>query len=218
MDREIPLLTWELLDKAHIKFLEAEPRDAMYKVSTSLIEDYWGSDEEMSNALGVLLLTWNSAFYRYGKLDLDSIQNTLSKNMKVLNRFRSRDITTYQEHEKGEIEQLYGQFLVSLENTGKIGRKNEGKKTQSPVSVAKALHLLCPNFFPLWDDRIARGYGCKWRKSEESFNNYWEFLGLTANQVSKLGSDRNNDLQNAKLSTLKLVDEYNYVHFTLQRI
>ena len=218
MDREPIVLSWELIDRAHETFLQAEPRDLMYKVSTRLIEDYWGNDEEISDALGVLLLTWNSAFYRFGRLNLDSIQDTLSKNKSILTEFRSKDITTYQEGGKCKIVNLYGQFLDSLGITGKAGSKNEGKQSRSPVSVAKALHLLCPKFFPLWDNEIARGYGCKWPSSEKSFDYYWKFLGLTAEQVRNLESDRKSDFQYPNLSTLKLIDEYNYVHFTLQRI
>lgn len=218
MNRETIVLNWELIDRAHETFLQAEPRDLMYKVSTRLIEDYWGNDEEISDALGVLLLTWNSAFYRFGKLNLDSIQDTLSKNKNILTGFRSRDITTYQEGEKYDIGNLYGQFLDSLGITGKAGSKNEGKESRSPVAVAKALHLLCPKFFPLWDNKIAMGYGCKWPSSEKSFDYYWKFLGLTAEQVKKLERDGKSDFQYPNLSTLKLVDEYNYVHFTLQRI
>ena len=134
---------------AHKKYLEEEPRDAMYRVSTRLIENYWGKDEEISDALGVLPLTWNSAFYRYGNLNFDLIQDALSKNMKKLDKFRLRSITTCNENEKDEIAELYKQFIISLKNTGKLGSKNEGKETFSPVSAAKTLHLLCPNFFPL---------------------------------------------------------------------
>jgi len=44
------------------------------------------------------------------------------------------------------IQHLFHQFLRAL-------RIREGKKKneKSPVAVAKALHLLGPDFFPLWD-------------------------------------------------------------------
>jgi len=97
MDSENICLNWKLLDEAHKKFLDVEPRDLMYKVSTRLIEENWGNYEEISNALGVLLLTWNSGFYRYGKINFDSIQDTISRNKDALTRLRSSDITTYHE-------------------------------------------------------------------------------------------------------------------------
>ena len=58
-------------------FAKREPRDAMYKVASRLIESSWGTHKGVSDALGVLLLTWNQAFYRYGPLDFDAVQTTL---------------------------------------------------------------------------------------------------------------------------------------------
>jgi hypothetical protein len=218
MKKEIPVLTWELLGEGHKKYLEEEPRDAMYKVSMRLIEQNWEKDEEISEALGVLLLTWNSAFYRYGNLNFDLIQEAISKNKNRLYKLRQRSILTYSEDEMGEIEEIYKQLLVALKNTGKTGNKNEGEETYSPVSVAKALHLLCPNFFPLWDDKIAIGYGCRWYNSILSFDKYWKFIGITASQVNKLESERRAERHKIQPGTLKLVDEYNYIHFTKQKI
>ena len=218
MKSQIPVLTWELLGEGHKKYLEEEPRDAMYRVSMRLIEQNWGKDEEISEALGVLLLTWNSAFYRYGILNFDLIQEAISKNKKRLFKLRQRSILTCKEDDKREIEEIYKQLLIALKNTGKVGNKNEGKETYSPVSVAKALHLLCPNFFPLWDDKIAIGYECRWYNSILSFDKYWNFIGLTASQVKKLESERSVEPPKTETGTLKLVDEYNYVHFTKGKI
>ncbi len=53
------------------------------------------------------------------------------------------------------IKNLFGRFLDALQIAD---GKMKGRK--SPVAVAKALHLLGPGFFPLWDDRIAREYDC----------------------------------------------------------
>lgn len=218
MKIEIPVLTWELLGESHRKYLEEEPRDAMYRVSMRLIEQNWENDAEISEALGVLLLTWNSAFYRYGNLNFDLIQEVISKYKRRLYKLRQRSIRTYREDDRGEIEEIYGAFLIALKNTGKMGNKNEGQVTYSPVSVAKALHLLCPNFFPLWDDKIAIGYGCRWYNSILSFDKYWEFIGITSSQINKLESERKVEDHEDLPSTLKLIDEYNYIHFTKRKI
>ncbi|MHC1604889.1 MAG: hypothetical protein ACXQTP_02840 [Candidatus Methanofastidiosia archaeon] len=47
------------------EFEKHEKRDAMYKVATSLVSYFWGKPLDMVDGLGVLLLTWNQAFYRY---------------------------------------------------------------------------------------------------------------------------------------------------------
>ena len=218
MKREIPVLTWELLGEAHKKYLEEEPRDAMYKVSMRLIEHDWENDKEISEALGVLLLTWNSAFYRYGNLNFDLIQDAVSVTKDKLSELRKRSIVTCKEDERGKIEEVYQKLIFALKKTGKIGKKNEGEELYSPVSAAKALHLLCPNFFPIWDDTIAIEYGCKWHDTTLSFDKYWKFIGITASQITKLESEKNIERQENQPATLKLVDEYNYMHFTKDKI
>ena len=59
------------------KFEEYEKRDAMYKVATFLVSHFWGKPAEMADGLGVLLLTWNQAFYRYGIFDFDRLEECI---------------------------------------------------------------------------------------------------------------------------------------------
>ena len=47
-------------------FQKHEKRDAIYKIATFLVRNFWGQPAKMADSLGVLLLTWNQAFYRYG--------------------------------------------------------------------------------------------------------------------------------------------------------
>lgn len=89
-----------------------------------------------------------------------------------------------------------------------------GKVAYSPVSVGKVLHLLCPGFFPLWDDNIAKAYGCKWTSTEHSFDSYWHFMLISLKQVFDLSNQGDAPLTLRNLTVLKLVDEYNYVCFT----
>ena len=50
-------------------FEQWEPRDSMYRVSTFLVGEWWGNPAKLVDALSVLLLIWNGAFYRYGSFD-----------------------------------------------------------------------------------------------------------------------------------------------------
>ncbi|MHB8360203.1 MAG: hypothetical protein ACYDAO_05135 [Thermoplasmataceae archaeon] len=211
---EIPVLTWDILEKAHALYLEEEPRDAMYKVSTYLISNFWDNDFEVSSALGVLLLTWNSAFYRYGDIDYLLIQSSISRHKTLIDDFRRRDIWSCSETDKESIREVYRDFLNSLRCKGKKNRKNSGKLSFSPVSVAKALHLLCPTFFPLWDTKIATRYECYWRSNEASFENYWNFINISKEQIINLIKDLKKPSSLEGLGELKLIDEYNYLRFT----
>lgn len=141
--------------KGYQAFQIHEPRDAMYKVATFLVKTFWRQPKEIADGLGVLLLTWNNAFYRYGYFDFNALEKCISHNQKSPEYFRPRNILDYTEADDESIEDLYRKFLDALQIAdGRLaGRK-------SPVAVAKALHLLAPGFFAIWDDKIATAYNC----------------------------------------------------------
>ena len=74
-----------------IAFRKREKRDAMYKVATKLIKDSWGNHQEVADGLGVLLLTWNNALYRYGIFDFDKLEKFLSEHHKEVNAYSKRN-------------------------------------------------------------------------------------------------------------------------------
>jgi hypothetical protein len=136
-------------------FERRERRDAMYKVASSVIQNSWGNPAEMANGLGVLLMTWNQAFYRYGPFNYDALERCIRKNLRLLKAYRRRDMLSLSKKDEAKMKRLFRDFLRAL----KICEgKMRGRK--SPVAVAKALHLLAPKFFALWDDKIARAYNC----------------------------------------------------------
>lgn len=55
---------------------------------------------------------------------------------------------------------------------------------KSPVAVAKALHLLAPHFFPLWDGRIAKSYKCYYNVDNAAEKYIW-FMKLMKKFVEK---------------------------------
>ena len=180
-------------------FQEHEGRDAMYKTATFLVRHYWGRAPEMADSLGVLLLTWNQAFYRYGQPDLGVLEQCIVRNQDVLDAFRGRGILTYTPADDATITGLYDEFLSAL-------RIAEGKcqGRRSPVAVAKALHLLAPAFFPLWDDKIAKAYGC-WYE-------YIPFLRKMVDLARLVGPGL--ALIDPGKTVLKVIDEYNYAKYT----
>lgn len=185
------------------KFEENEYRDSMYKVATFLLSYFWGKPAEMADALGVLLLTWNQAFYRYGEFDFDRLEEWISKNLRVIEGFRNREILSLGGPDESEIKTLFRQLLSVLQiDSGKMrGRK-------SPVAVSKALHLLAPRFFPLWDTKIARAYRCyyDWRPADR----YFEFCRL----IKDVAGQVKGWVQTRDKTLVKLIDEYNYAKYT----
>ena len=136
-----------------IAFRKREKRDAMYKVATKLIKDSWGNHQEVADGLGVLLLTWNNALYRYGIFDFDKLEKFLSEHHKEVNAYSKRNLLDWVEQDDSEVKVLFDKLMGALISKGK-----DKKLRRSPVAVAKAWHLLAPEFFPLWDGEIARSH------------------------------------------------------------
>ena len=175
----------------------------MYKVATFLVSHYWGKPSDMADGLGVLLLTWNQAFYRYGIFDFDKLEKCITDNLRKIESFRGKDIFTLSKSDEDDIKHLFTKFLGALQiDSGRI----QGRK--SPVAVTKALHLLAPNFFPLWDDKIARAYGCYY--NENPAEKYVLFCKITKTIADKV---KNYILRSDRTLT-KLIDEYNYSKYT----
>ena len=188
------------------EFEKREKRDAMYKVATFLVHHFWCNPSDMADGLGVLLLTWNQAFYRYGNFVFDKLEECIKNNLEKLKKFRDRDITTFSESDESDIKSMFTEFMESLKiASGKMrGRK-------SPVATAKALHLLAPNFFPLWDDRIAKVYGCYYNNYPAE--KYIQFMKLMKEFAEKVKHYVDSSKYQNK-TLLKLIDEFNYSKYT----
>jgi hypothetical protein len=199
---EIP--TAEVVERGCKAFELHEPRDAMYKTATFLVDHFWGRPAEMADSLGVLLLTWNQAHYRYGSFDFRELENCIAKNMAVLEGYRVKSILAYTAEGEPRVKALFREFMLALAiaEGSSMGR-------QSPVAVAKALHLLAPGFFPLWDKKIALEYGCYY--STAAAEKYIEFITISQSIARTLQSDI--ALATGK-TLLKLIDEYNYSKYT----
>lgn len=185
------------------EYEKREKRDSMYKVATFLVSYFWGDPDEMADGLGVLLLTWNQAFYRYGSFDFDRLETCIGSNLGIIDTFRQTEISNLSEGEEDQILRLFGDFLGALEI---VSGGSQGKR--SPVAVSKALHLLAPSFFPLWDDKIARAYGCYY--SAEPGDKYVDFCWITKAIAEVVTAH----VENPRRTLVKLIDQYNYSRFT----
>lgn len=93
-----------------------------------------------------------------------------------------------------------------------------------PTGTSKVLHLINPELFPMWDQKIAEAYGIK--PNQRTGDNYVKFMEKIQNILKKLINkiNKNNPqlaIQKIKSSTfqgkyslLKIIDEYNYMKFT----
>jgi len=203
------------------KYVKYEKRDAVYKVATFLVGHFWYKPPEIADAVGTLLLIWNQAHYRYCNFDLDfqALEGFLVKNETSLIGLRQRSISTYDLKRDGAaIKNLFNDMLIVLRCA----------KRKSPVAVSKALHLLAPDFFPIWDNDIAMVHSCYWYYSDDAARKYLEFMEkmkvLSERIISTYRQKNGTDRETARAaickgassnvpfmkSLLKVIDEYNY--------
>lgn len=214
---DYPRLTWKLLVKAHKIALDGEPIDEIYQVISKIVDVNWHQMRDLSVIMGGLLMFWNSAFYRTGDISFAHVENTLLKHTVKLEEYRTRVITTISPDEFTEIGKIYYEILYSF-GARKNEKNGDGKKMiYSPVSAAKALHLLCPNFFPLWDSSIAKAYGCYWDNTLYSFPEYWRFISKSKKQVEILSTEGRPPKDIQEIPVLRLIDEYNYLCCTKKK-
>jgi hypothetical protein len=188
------------LEKGEDAFQKNEGRDSMYHVASFLLEQWWGQFAEMADALAVLLLTWNQAFYRYESFRAEQLEAFLKDdtNWRLIEEFRGRNIKTLTGADEPRIEGLFQGLLNAICTS----------RGRTPVGVAKALHLLAPNFFPIWDKTIAIEYGCRYESNPARA--YINFCALMRGLVAQLDGQ----IEPSSKSTLKRIDEFNYAKFT----
>jgi len=197
-----------------------EKRDAMYRVAVFWIDHFWYHPSNIADGIGVLLLVWNQAFYRYCKLNLNfkELETFLKENEVVLKELRFRDIATLSKGYEETIINLFNSLLDVL----------KCKDRKSPVAVSKALHLLAPNFFIPWDNDISKAYGCYWYHSSQSDKKYIKFLckirTLSKRIITQYADKKDVDNKTARKAIceesssnvpfmkflLKIIDEFNY--------
>lgn len=127
----------------------------------------------------------------------------------MLEQYRRKNILDYSPSDDRHVSQLFQEFLCALEVS------TAGQVKQSPVATAKALHLLAPAYFPLWDETIAREYGCDYSNSRLATDRaaqYLKFMKLCQRIAARFAPPIGIPATGKTL--LKVIDEYNYVKFT----
>ena len=112
------------LAKARQTFLSRESRDVFYRAATYLVEQALQglAPITLSEALAVLLQTWNRAFYQYhppGPDYLDRIDALLDQHASWRRRIRDRTISTFSSADGAELEIIFRDFEKVL---GPVGR------------------------------------------------------------------------------------------------
>jgi len=178
-----------------------EPRGPVYFRALRKLLGAWGSPETMAGAIWLLLKSWHREFYRFGRLDLRALAACIEKNIHELERLKSRDVQTFCAADEPTVKALFRAFTVATRRENKRGFQ------ESTVATAKTLHLLCPDFLPLWDNPIALQYGCLLMWPNDYFSFCLQMKEFSAAVTPFLDSADNRSL-------LKRIDEFNYAVYT----
>jgi len=191
--------------KAGIEVFEKkEDRSKVYFQALSHIRENWGCFSKMAEGIKLLLDSWHRNFYRFGAFNLNLLTEYIAQNFKSIVEFNYRTLLSLSSQDEDKIQKLFDHFLNAL----KAG------KSRSPVAVAKSLHLLAPDFFPLWDNYIAQAYDSLWGDSKFGVFRYIDFCWKTKVIIEEVSECECMRISFPKRSLLKLIDEYNYSKFT----
>ena len=140
--------TAEDLKRARTLFGKNEPRDVFYRAATYLVRKALDGDAPLSvsEAISVLLQTWNRPYYQFHPVTSDhyeQIDRLLATHAAWLRSVHARSIDSLSPADAEALKSVFVDF----------------EKVLGPVGAAKALHLLAPDFLPLWDRAIAVAYG-----------------------------------------------------------
>lgn len=187
-------------------------RDPTYKTGRRLVELYRDSSSELADGLGVVIVHWNHAFYRYGRPDFSAFEACLLRHQESIASLGRKDLPAASQKDLAIARELFEEFLEALAG---INRKT-GAKRRSAVATVKALHLLAPSFFPLWDATIARAYGCSYRGTDPS-HAYMCFLTQMKALLAHLEEVGVKFPEDGR-TRLKAVDEYNFTTYAAPAI
>ncbi|MEX2157776.1 MAG: hypothetical protein WEB04_00020 [Dehalococcoidia bacterium] len=186
------------LAQAHEAFEKNESRDLFYRAATEFVSLALDgkSSLTLAEALAVLLQTWNKSYYRFSPFDekhFADIEAVLKEHRSALLQFRTQSISGLDRRDEGSVRDTFHSFEEVL----------------GPVGAAKALHLLAPQFFPIWDTAIAKIYGCNLKRRGQNSENYWSFIEIVRAVCQGLAQT-----EPPGGNLLKAIDEYNYCKYT----
>lgn len=154
-----------------------------------------------------LLDAWNPRV----PMDKRKLQLAVKKVPDKVKKWDLMGMNLWSYHE--EITKTYRIFLDTA-------KPRKGKPINNYTGASKALHVLNPNFFMMWDENIRCGYGCC-----ECEEGYFNFLLRSKKEIKEIISTYNRDYQTGQKisqliykgppkSILKLLDEYNIAEYT----
>lgn len=187
------------LRAAHLRFEKVEPRACIYRAAIEFVDSAWNRRTELTitDALAVFLQSWNQSFYRYRPFTekhYSRLESLLKSTRSSIAGYRNREIQSLTARDHNPVKRIFAEY----------------ERVLYPVGAAKALHMLAPAFFPLWDRKIASGYRLALDVRGRNAEKYWRFMQIARHQTLWICGSHVGD------NSLKALDEYNYCVYTLK--
>jgi hypothetical protein len=152
------------------------------------------NSDELAIAVAEWLQDLNRRYYRFRPQEaailVERLKPILRQERSTFLNYRERSIEPLAKSDETDVLRLFGLFRTEC----------------GPVGAGKALHVLAPNFFPLWDNAIADSYGVA------TETGYFQFINIVKQQVLNLPEEIA-----PGVTALKALDEYNYLPASASR-
>lgn len=184
-----------------------EPRAFCYDLSQKLISkakiqnpNNWYTREKTINAILLLLFCWNFASPITKKLKKQDINDLLRKTNKDLKALENKTILNFDKYDEKIIKDIYKEFKSVVGQTG----------------ASKALSLINPKLFVMWDTRIRgrlKKFLIKGIDNGKKPEHYLKFLKGINLIIKRYKLE---DKVNQSSPIAKKIDEYNYVEIIMK--
>jgi len=192
---------------------KTEPRYFCYELATELINTAkqanskdWYQDENTIKGILLLLFTWNFAARKTKELNFDKVRQVLKKCKRELKELESYDIKNIDSDIEEKIKSVFKSFKDLMGQTG----------------ASKALSLLNPKLFVMWDTKIRRYLKRNYPKyfkgigNGEKAENYLIFLFGIKNIIQDYSKEIKGKLSGDAI-VAKKIDEYHYVKIIMNK-
>lgn len=172
------------LQNAHAIYIEHEPTAYAYRLTQYLLA---GDAFSGGEAIHALMRIWTP---KGPQGTPAGIAQVLEATADARGTFAGRPIASLDDNDHASIADIYTAFRTEV----------------GAVGAAKALSVLHPRFFPIWDTKVAIAYiGWKWRNDHAPPAHYLTFMAYAREQcISAVNEAEYGE------TLLKTLDEWNY--------
>jgi hypothetical protein len=142
----------EKLLRGCVKFHEMEPRDIIYLVARKIISENPDSEYHILAGIEVLLLTWNAVYLQH---QLEKVRRSLENDTLKAYRTVKSDFESLKDKRLETVDLKDSEIVNKIKS---IFKAFASRQSIESTGASKAIHLINPDLFMMWDSEIKRNY------------------------------------------------------------